>query len=44
MLSQLEIEIVSEKTNFGLNGSIKSGHLPGIVPLGSIKKIAIRKL
>lgn len=34
VLSQLEIEIVSERTKFGLNGAIKSSHLPGIVPLG----------
>ena len=34
VLSQLEIEIVSERTKFGLNGAIKSGHLPGVVPLG----------
>ena len=34
VLSQLELEIVSERTKFGLNGAIKSGHLPGIVPLG----------
>ena len=34
VLSQLEIEIVSERTKFGLNGAIKSGHLPGIVQLG----------
>ena len=34
VLSQLEIEIVSERTKFGLNGAIKSGYLPGIVPLG----------
>ena len=34
VLSQLEIEIVSERTIFGLNGAIKCGHLPGIVPLG----------
>ena len=34
VLSQLEIEIVSERTKFGLNGAIKYGHLPGIVPLG----------
>ena len=34
VLSQLEIEIVSERTKFGLNGAIKSRHLPGIVPLG----------
>ena len=33
-LSQLEIEIVSERTKFGLNGAIKSGHLPGQVALG----------
>ena len=34
VLSQLEIEIVSERTKFGLNGAIKSGHLPGKVALG----------
>jgi len=34
VLSQLEIEIVSERTKFGLNGAIKAGHLPGISPLG----------
>ena len=34
VLSQLEIEIVSERTKFGLNGAIKSGHLPGQIPLG----------
>ena len=34
VLSQLEIEIVSERTKFGLNGAIKSGHLPGAVSLG----------
>ena len=34
VLSQLEIEIVSERTKFGLNGAIKSRHLPRIVPLG----------
>ena len=34
VLSQLEIEIVSERTRFGLNGAIKSGHLPGQVALG----------
>ena len=34
VLSQLEIEIVSERTKFGLNGAIKSGHLPGTIPLG----------
>ena len=34
VLSQLEIEIVSERTKFGLNGAIKSGHLPGAVPFG----------
>ena len=28
VLSQLVIEIVSERTKFGLNGAIKSGHLP----------------
>ena len=34
VLSQLEIEIVSERTKFGLNGAIKSSHLPGSAPLG----------
>lgn len=28
VLSQLEIEIVSERTKFGLTGAIKSGHIP----------------
>lgn len=43
VLSQLEIEIVSERTKFGLNGAIKSSHLPGPAPLG-YRKMAIRKL
>lgn len=34
VLSQLEIEIVSERTKFGLNGAIKSGHIPGQRPFG----------
>jgi site-specific DNA recombinase len=34
VLSQLEIEITSERTKFGLNGAIKSGHLPGTLPFG----------
>lgn len=34
VLSQLEIEIVSERTKFSLNGAIKSGHLPVVLPLG----------
>ena len=34
VLSQLEIEIVSERTKFGLNGDIKSGHIPGKCPFG----------
>ncbi len=34
VLSQLEIEIVSERTKFGLTGAIKSGHLPGPSELG----------
>ena len=38
VLSQLEIEIVSERTKFGLNGAIKSGHLPGKVALGFKKE------
>ena len=43
VLSQLEIEIVSERTKFGLNGAIKSGHLPGQVALG-FKKDGNRKI
>ena len=34
VLSQLEIEIVSERTKFGLTGAIKSGHIPSKSPLG----------
>ena len=34
VLSQLEIEIVSERTKFGLNGAIKCGHIPGPSSLG----------
>ncbi len=34
VLSQLEIEIVSERTKFGMVGAIKSGHLPGVKALG----------
>ena len=34
VLSQLEIEIVSERTKFGMNGAIKAGHIPGPCPLG----------
>ena len=34
VLSQLEIEIVSERTKFGLTGTIKSGHIPNRCPLG----------
>ncbi len=34
VLSQLEIEITSERTKFGLVGAIKSGHVPGIKPFG----------
>ena len=32
VLSQLEIEIVSERTKFGLTGAIKSGHIPRNLP------------
>ena len=42
VLSQLEIEIVSERTKFGLDGAVKSGHLPGTIPLG-YKKYANKK-
>ena len=34
VLSQLEIEIVSERTKFGLNGAIKSSHIPNRTGLG----------
>lgn len=34
VLSQLEIEIVSERTKFALTGAIKCGHIPGTCPLG----------
>ena len=34
VLSQLEIEIVSERTKFGMAGAIKAGHIPGSCPLG----------
>ena len=34
VLSQLEIEIVSERTKFGLGGAIKAGHIPGVCPFG----------
>ena len=34
VLSQLEIEIVSERTKFGLGGAIKTGHIPGPCPFG----------
>ena len=48
VLSQLEIEITSERTKFGLNGAIKSGHLPGVLPLGykkdETKKTIINEL
>lgn len=37
VLSQLKIEIVSERTKFGLNGAIKSGHIPGQRPFGYTK-------
>ena len=33
VLSQLEIEIVSERTKFGLTGAIKSGHIPRNLPI-----------
>ena len=33
-LSELEIEVVSERTKFGMSGAIKVGHLPGTCPLG----------
>lgn len=33
VLSQLEIEIVSERTKFGMTGAIKSGHVPRNLPI-----------
>ena len=44
VLSQLEIEIVSERTKFGMVGAIKSGHLPGVKPLGYKNDIARRTI
>ena len=38
VLSQLEIEIVSERTKFGLTGAIKSGHIPNRCPLATKEK------
>ena len=38
VLSQLEIEIVSERTKFGLTGAIKSGHIPRNLPTRLQKK------
>ena len=37
VLSQLEIEIVSERTKFVLNGAIKSSHISGQRPFGYTK-------
>lgn len=37
VLSQLEIEIVLERTKFGLNDAIKSGHIPDQRPFGYTK-------
>lgn len=34
VLSQLEIEIVSERTKFVMTGAIKAGHIPGPCPIG----------
>ena len=34
VLSQLEIEVVSERTKFGMSGAIKAGHLPGTCAIG----------
>ena len=39
VLSQLEIEIVSERTKFGLGGAIKAGHIPGPCPFGYYRDI-----
>lgn len=34
VLSQLQIEVVSERTKFGMSGAIKAGHLHGMCLLG----------
>ena len=34
VLAQIEIEIVSERTKFGLTGAIKNGYIPGKCHLG----------
>ncbi|MGN1270828.1 MAG: TnpV protein [Clostridia bacterium] len=39
VLSQLEIEVVSERTKFGMSGAIKAEHLPGTSPLGYYRDI-----
>ncbi len=39
VLSQLEIEIVSERTKFGLNGAIKSGHPKQYLPYSIRKEV-----
>lgn len=39
VLSQLEIEIVSERTKFGMTGAIKAGHIPGQCPLGYYRSV-----
>ena len=44
VLSQLEIEIVSERTKFGLTGAIKSGHIPRNLPTRVTKGIQQKKM
>lgn len=39
VLSQLEIEIVSERTKFGMTGAIKAGHIAGPCPIGYYRDI-----
>ena len=41
VLSQLEIEIVSERTKFGLGDAIKAGHIPGPCPFGYYRECEI---
>ena len=38
VLSQLEIERTSERTKFGMIGAIKNGHIPGVTPMGYVRK------
>ena len=44
ILAQLEIEITSERTKFGLEGAAKKGHLSGKPPIGYTKTNNSKKL